>query len=253
MKLQNSTWPEVEAYLSKSTGILIPIGSTEQHGPNGLIGTDAICPEVIAEGVASQEQVLLAPTINFGMAQHHLGFPGTIALRPSTLLHLIYDVIESLAIHGFRYLYFLNGHGGNSATVNAAFSEFYANRSFAAKDKLSMVYTRLCNWWMLPQVSALASELYGNQEGSHATPSEVSLSFFARPDSVKSAKLTPTVARSDTFYEAADYRNRFADGRMGSNPALASIEHGKRFYECAVSDVKKDYQRFCQTLESTKV
>ena len=48
MNLHTAAWPEVEAYLKRSKGIVIPIGSMEQHGPNGLIGTDAICPEVIA-------------------------------------------------------------------------------------------------------------------------------------------------------------------------------------------------------------
>lgn len=249
MKLQNSTWQEVEAYLHKSSGILIPIGSTEQHGPNGLIGTDAICPEVIAEGVGSKDNVLLSPTISFGMAQHHLGFSGTIALRPSTLLQLVCDIIESLALHGFRYLYFLNGHGGNCATVSAAFSEYYANRSFKAVADSQPVYTKLANWWSLPSVSSLASKLYADQEGSHATPSEVSLSYYARPDSVKTANLEPAVAPNGWFYDAADYRKRFADGRIGSNPGLASVEHGKLLFEAAVKDVSEDYRRFCASAD----
>jgi len=45
MLLQLATWPEVETYLESSTAVVVPIGSTEQHGPNGLIGTDAICAE----------------------------------------------------------------------------------------------------------------------------------------------------------------------------------------------------------------
>lgn len=48
--LHLSTWPEVEAYLNTSKGMIIPIGSTEQHGPMGLIGTDALCAEAIAKG-----------------------------------------------------------------------------------------------------------------------------------------------------------------------------------------------------------
>ena len=48
MRLQHMTWMEVDAYLKDNKGIIVPIGSTEQHGPIGLIGTDAICPEVIA-------------------------------------------------------------------------------------------------------------------------------------------------------------------------------------------------------------
>ena len=49
MQLHQSSWQEIDAYLTKSKGIIVPIGSTEQHGPNGLLGTDAICPEVIAK------------------------------------------------------------------------------------------------------------------------------------------------------------------------------------------------------------
>ena len=54
MRLQLATWPEVEAYLTRSQGIVIPIGSTEQHGPTGFVGTDALCPELIAHGIGEK-------------------------------------------------------------------------------------------------------------------------------------------------------------------------------------------------------
>jgi creatinine amidohydrolase/Fe(II)-dependent formamide hydrolase-like protein len=54
MQLQLSTWQEVETYLRQSTAIILPIGSTEQHGPNGFIGTDALCPEVLAKAVGDE-------------------------------------------------------------------------------------------------------------------------------------------------------------------------------------------------------
>ncbi|MFM7367821.1 MAG: creatininase family protein, partial [Sphaerospermopsis kisseleviana] len=84
MLLHLSTWTEVETYLQQSQGIIIPIGSTEQHGPTGLIGTDAICAEAISRGVGETTQAMVAPTINVGMALHHTAFSGTISLRPST-------------------------------------------------------------------------------------------------------------------------------------------------------------------------
>ena len=88
MQLHLSTWTEVEQYLHTSTGIIIPIGSTEQHGPTGLIGTDAICAEGIAAAVGIATNALVAPTINVGMALHHTSFPGTISLRPSTMIQI---------------------------------------------------------------------------------------------------------------------------------------------------------------------
>ena len=70
MRLQLCTWQEVESYLTRSKGIIMPVGSTEQHGPNGLIGTDAICPETVANGVAEQIEAMVGPTLSIGMAQH---------------------------------------------------------------------------------------------------------------------------------------------------------------------------------------
>jgi len=85
MLLHLSTWQEVEAYLQRSHSVIIPIGSTEQHGPTGLIGTDFICAEAIARAVGENADALVTSTLTLGMAEHHTGFAGTISLKPSTL------------------------------------------------------------------------------------------------------------------------------------------------------------------------
>jgi creatinine amidohydrolase len=244
MLLHLKTWPDVEAYLKTNVGIIIPIGSTEQHGPNGLVGTDAICAEVVARGVGEAAGALVAPTIAVGMAQHHLGFAGSMTLRPSTLIAVVRDNIVSLARHGFRRFYFINGHGGNIATVNAAFSEVYAETSMDGAGNRASVKCRLRNWWEAPAVKQLSREFYGNAEGSHATPSEVSMTWHVYPQAARPMTLDPPIAPTGDFADADDYRRTFPDGRIGSDPNQATPEHGKRFYDTAVEEVARDYERW---------
>ena len=245
MELRFCSWPEVESYLERSRAIVLPIGSTEQHGPNGLIGTDALCPESLAISLGEKTGALIAPTISVGMAQHHLAFPGSITLRPSTLIAVICDTLNSLIGHGFEAFYFLNGHGGNIATVEAAFSEVYAQSSMGTTPRdQSRVRCRLSNWWDAAGVTALSKELFGDQDGSHATCGEVSLTQFAYPHSIKHAEMDPPVAPTGPIYDATDYRRRFPDGRIGSNPSLANPEAGEKLFRQALVGLESDYRRF---------
>lgn len=234
MLLHLSTWPEVEIYLSRSRTIVIPIGSNEQHGPTGLLGTDWLCPEIIAHEMhKGGGDVLVGPTFNIGMAQHHLAFPGTVSLRPSTFIAVLGDWVRSLAAHGFDRIYFLNGHGGNVASIEAAFSELYAEASFARRP--ASFALKLGNWWELPGVTERVRQCFPEGHGSHATPSEIAITQWAYPDAVKAANFAPAIAGSGPIREAVDFRARHPDGRMGSNPALATPEIGAQLVRIAVS------------------
>lgn len=249
MRLHLCTWPEVEQYLKNSPGIIIPIGSTEQHGPTGFIGTDSLCPEIISSAIAKKTGAMIAPTISIGMAQHHLGFPGSITLRPSTLIEVIVDIVRSLACHGFTRFFFLNGHGGNIATISAAFSTLYAENSLALSNSNKLnIRCHLQNWWSCDAVNQLSRTLFGNSDGSHATASEVSVTYFGYPDEVErvrsTGKLIPEVAPTGPIYDSDDYRNRFPDGRIGSDPTLATIEAGKQLCEASALELSKLYENF---------
>jgi creatinine amidohydrolase len=225
MLLHQSSWQEVEAYLETSKGIIIPIGSTEQHGPNGLLGTDALCPEIIAHEASKSSGLLVAPTFNVGIAQHHLGFSGTITLRPSTMLAAMQDWIDSLVRHGFTRLYFLNGHGGNVPTIQAAIAESYSDWSLGGEPCPYRLQTR--NWWGLPGIAKVCRDIFPVGDGSHATASEVAVTYYGYPESVKRVEMTPKIAPEGNFADAADYRATFPDGRIGSDPSQATPEKGE--------------------------
>jgi creatinine amidohydrolase len=245
MLLQHQTWQEVETYLTRSKGIILPIGSTEQHGPNGLIGTDAICAEVIARAVGDAADAMVGPTIGVGIAVHHMGFAGTMTIRPSTLIAIMHDYVLSLAKHGFCRFLFINGHGGNIATVQAAFSEIYAEyESVFGIAGTGELRCRLANWWDGKAMSTLSKEVFGDDEGSHATASEVAVTQHVLPDTIKQAQMHPPRAPTGRFHGPADYRRRFPDGRIGSNPGLATPEKGQRFFETSVAELAKTYTGF---------
>jgi creatinine amidohydrolase len=245
MRLHLITWTEVETYLQTSTGIIIPIGSTEQHGPTGLIGTDAISAEAIAQAVGTATQAIVAPTINVGMALHHTDFPGTISLRPSTLILVIRDYLTCLTRSGFTKFFFINGHGGNIATLKAAFSETYAHLTDLQVPNAELVECQTANWFMCGSVYRLAKELYGDREGSHATPSEVAVTQYLYPEAIKSTPLDPDcLSKERKILGAADFRRRYPDGRMGSDPSLATPEHGKQFIDLAVKELTGNYLEF---------
>ncbi len=254
MELAFSTWPEIDAYLARSKGVIIPIGSMEQHGPIGLIGTDALCAETIAKAVGKQANILVGPTIALSVAQFNLGFPGTVSLRASTLMALIEDYVRSLARAGFDRFYFLNGHGANIHAARAAFQDIYASYSLGETAGPG-VRCRLRSWWDYPSVDRMRREWYGDAEGMHATPSEVAITQHAYPDSIRTVdtKPPPTVTAQfirnhsgDNHWDATTHRAAFPDGRVGSDSALASPDAGRRLVEAAVTEALADYQAFLE-------
>ncbi len=243
MRLQLMTWPEVESYLARSKGVIVPIGSTEQHGPTGLIGTDSICAETLAWRAGKLADAMVGPTLTVGMSEHHMHFPGSVTLRPTTLIAVVRDVILSLARHGFRRIFIVNGHGGNTASINAAFFEAYTEAPQLLDDGDDL-RCRTGEWWATPSAQELSVELYGDKDGDHASASEVSIASAAYPDHLKSTELDPEVPPSAHVFGPADFRHRYPEGRMGSHPELASVEAGERIIEAVAADLAEEYRVF---------
>tara|TARA_Y100001968_G_scaffold325296_1_gene366285 strand:+ start:79 stop:873 length:795 start_codon:yes stop_codon:yes gene_type:complete len=244
IRLDLRSWPEIEDYLKNCKAIILPIGSTEQHGPTGAIGTDALTAEAIGLELGRRTGVLVTPVQPFGMAEHHLGFPGTMSLKPATLLQVIHDLVLSLASHGFERIYFVNGHGGNIATVKSAFHQIYSNAINQKIPVASRLKCKLSSWFMFPEVFKYAQELYGNREGQHATPSEISLTLHLEPSLLDKQRPLPEPPLAGPITNHHDFRLNHPDGRMGSDPYLAKPNHGKIFLDKAVSAMSEDLSRF---------
>ncbi len=168
--LERMTWPEVEATLAGGVdAVLIPIGSTEQHGRHMPLDTDCLIARELcrlAAEAAEEEDVslLVAPTLNVTLSWYHMQFPGSLRLSTTTFLQVFREVCDSLAHHGFERLIAVNGHGGNIAALTVAVNhtmEMTGRRVF------------LVQWW------DLAADLLAAIEGPmiHAEEAETSIAL----------------------------------------------------------------------------
>ncbi|MDR6881180.1 creatininase family protein [Bacillus sp. 3255] len=178
--LTQMTWPEVEEALKTVKIAIIPLGAHEQHGPHMVESCDAVLAEEMGKRLAAKlyPQALVTPTINMGVSPHHLHFPGTISLEPSTVIAILRDMIKSLKSQGIDKFLVINSHGGNQATLGVAadtltaelgVSLFYAKTTASAKDVMDRRIT---------------SKLYG-----HSCDREVSEAMYLAPHLVRTELL----------------------------------------------------------------
>ncbi|WP_457624089.1 creatininase family protein [Persephonella sp.] len=232
MLLENMSYVEVEAYLIEKDIVLVPVGSTEQHSPYGLIGTDFITAEAVAREVGKRLDILVAPTLCYGMSQHHMGFKGTVTLSPETMVSVARDIVVSFLDHGFKRIVFINGHGGNIEPVKTAFSQLkYENRKGIFE---------IISWFLLPEVQEVERDIFEDKNGYHATPSEVSITKLLRPEAFKTKPSEKKrITRNNVYFPLSreEFKQAYPDGRMESAPWLAKEKYGKLILEEAVRTV----------------
>ncbi len=113
MHLRDATWPEAEAI--ETDLALLPVGSTEQHGPHAPLSTDSLTAQAVADAAeaASDDEVVVAPPIQVGVAEEHRDFAGTLWVSEDTFRDYVRETVASLAHHGWTRVVVVNGHGGN--------------------------------------------------------------------------------------------------------------------------------------------
>jgi len=189
IRMENMNWPDIKEALAEGyTTAVIGIGSTEQHGLHLPTKTDALIGDAMALGVAEKlGNALQAQTIRVGCSEHHLAFPGTISLRPTTLKAMIHDYVSSLEKHGFKTIILLPSHGGNFATVKEVTDELKKKHT-----ELEIIgYADLHGF--IDFLFKISAEFGISKEeaGAHAGESETSLILFLEEDLVKQDRFTP--------------------------------------------------------------
>ena len=146
MRVHDCNWMMLEEYLKHDDRVVLPIGSTEQHGYLSL-GTDAILAERVSVEAAEPLGVPVMPVLPFGLAPYFAAFPGSMCVRASTYLALIRDLLDSLARQGFRRIAIVNGHGGNNPAVGVV-------REWIAEDRQERVQVVFHSWYNAPRTAA---------------------------------------------------------------------------------------------------
>ena len=236
--LQNMTWEEVQQGVNDSKGtIILPVGSTEQHGPHLPVGTDTMVSIALAESAAKQSGVLVAPPLWFGWSPHHMILPGTITIRPEVLIELAFDVIQSLHGHGFKRFIFLNGH----RIVNIAWLQIAGERVKRELGVKVMIFDPA-------YMSKSIIDSIGWGEVGHAEEIESSHLWYYYPDLVKMERAIDNPHVENPIYQVdprfpgdtlcyvpsslAEMKKSVLDaGGTSGQPSKSSQEGGRKYHE----------------------
>ena len=161
--------------------VLVPFGSLEPHGviPNG---TDSLAPEAMARDIAARVDALIAPTLNYGMTEAMKAYPGAVSIAAETYAPFAEAVLDNLALQGFKNLIVLNGHGGNTAVLNAAATKVANARR---------VRVLVVNWWTL--ADDITKAVF-KQNGGHAGNNETAYVQAILPQHVHPERYRPEMA-----------------------------------------------------------
>ena len=231
------SWPQAQHRLREVDVALLPIGAIEQHGPHLPLDTDAFDADYLARRVAeacSAPRPIVLPLVPYGVSYHHEDFAGTISVSNESLSQLVYDIGMSCARNGVRKLVIVNGHGGNTATLQ-----------FAAQ-----MINRDANIFTCVDTGETSNvdlaELCETRNDVHAGEIETSTSLATRPDLVNmeeaeafvpefsSRYLDFTAKRSVEWYART---SRISSSGVLGDPGRASAEKGARIWDIMIANL----------------
>ncbi len=237
------TYTEVERLDRRRSVVLIPTGSIEQHGPHLPLDTDAFLATEVALASARLARrvgpVLVTPTASCGSSEHHMAFPGTLTVQPTTFTQQIEDMCGSLVRHGFNRLLVVNGHGGNSALLAALVQRL----GFDWDGRFAFL-----NYW--DAASEIVERIRESPPGGmgHAGEFETSLMLHLRPEQVRTERIQREIVQPLYKSHSLDLLMKgplvahwkthelSRSGVMGA-PDLADAEKGSQLFDACVQGI----------------
>jgi len=220
MRLEELNWMDVETYLAQDDRIILVLGATEQHGYLSLL-TDVKIPQALADAASTSTGVLVAPPLNFGVSPYFTTYPGTISLRTSTFQSVVEDIVRSLYRVGFRRVFIMNGHSGNSG-VTTKLTEL--------ANELAGLKLIWYSWWESHSIEAIAMKY--ELKTTHASWMEA-FPFTRVSELPSEGKIPPKVIGLPS---AEETRTLYGDGMFGGD-YQASGEIMDEVFAAALSDV----------------
>ncbi|MFD1635006.1 creatininase family protein [Haloplanus ruber] len=243
MYIADETWPELGDYFDDESLALVPLGSTEQHGPHLPLATDHLIAEALASEAAERTGYLRTPTINVGVSPHHRQFNGTMWVDAPEFRDYVESFTRNLTYHGIDRVVYVNAHGGNVDHLREV------GRRLRDAEELYAV-----EWMWDESIPELVDDLF-EQNGPHGGPKETAMIQHLRPELVREDRLAdardggvPDVEAADTvkhgartFYDAAD---NTGNGVLGDQTD-ATAEKGAELFEAA----SEQLCRLCEWLD----
>lgn len=245
MYLADRTWQEVETYFEDESLALVPLGSTEQHGPHLPEGTDHIIAEGFAREAAERTGYLCTPTINIGVSPHHKQFHGTMWVDAPVFRDYVESLTRNLAYHGIDRVIYVNAHGGNVEHLREV------GRRLRDDEVLYAI-----EWMWNNSIPDLVDELF-EQNGPHGGPKETAMiqhlgGDLVHEDRLKDARDGGLLDWKDdddfrrhgaqTFYDAADNTE---NGVLGDQTD-ATAKKGEEMFDAALDQLIE----LCEWLDS---
>lgn len=228
------TWAEMDEAIGLEKVVLLPTGSTEQHGRHLPLDVDIfLCEQVCLEiGRRAPERVLVLPPVAYGLNRHHIDFPGTIHIEPEVFIAFCLNITKSVAYHGFDKILIINGHGSNQPLI-----DLIARKTVLETDSLCFA-TGYFTFLMEAFEPVRESEII-----AHADEFETSLYLHLAPERVQMDKAAKGDDRRGEFVSSDstspfirfnDYWGRWTNLGVHGDPTVATPEKGKLMFEAAV-------------------